>query len=330
MLELLFGNWLQPNRMNRLNLLRNAALTYDATGLYPGASAVAYTRDAYGFRGRYANPGAIDILTIGGSATDQRYIDDQAAWQEVLRERLAAHGKQATVVNAGIDGQSTAGHIKNFDWWFPHVPGLRARFHLFYLGVNDFHARAAFDDLAGGTTLWTTIRESSALYGLFAQMRGVYRAMVIARVGHRAVDFSSVTWTERPRLSGHAALAADAVARYTERLRLLLSKSGASGAVPICVTQAARYYRTDRGRLEGVTEPIQFGAVQVNGVDYAHLIEHFDRATLAVCSEFGGIPLDASRDVAWQDADFYDFVHNTPQGARKLGEYLAARLLPLL
>jgi hypothetical protein len=34
--------------------------------------------------------------------------------------------------------------------------------------------------------------------------------------------------------------------------------------------------------------------------------------------------------VAWQDADFYDFVHNTPQGARKLGEYLAARLLPLL
>lgn len=330
-LELAFGNWLQPNRMNRLNLLRDAALTYDARALYPeGNTRITYTRDRYGFRGAYTSPSAIDILTIGGSATDQRYISDDETWQEVLRRTLASQGKRVSVVNAGVDGQSTVGHLRNFDWWFPEVPGLKPRFHLFYLGVNDFHTRAAYDELVAGPSIWTTVRESSAFYGLYLKLRGMYRALVVARVGHTAVDFSAIQWTDQPRVSDHAAVAREPAARYEERLRLLLKRSTEAGARPVCVTQASRYFRVDRGGVTGVTQPIQVGAAEVNGVDYFHLIEHFNRATLAVCNQFGGIALDAAGEVPWTDADFYDFIHNTPQGARKLGEYLAAKLRPYL
>ena len=42
------------------------------------------------------------------------------------------NGKDVYVVNAGVDGQSTVGHIKNFDWWFPNIPDLKVKYFLFY------------------------------------------------------------------------------------------------------------------------------------------------------------------------------------------------------
>ena len=111
-LEAIFGNWLQPNRMNRLNMLRDITISYSADALYQtNGKPIIYSRDRYGFRGRYRDPSSIDILTIGGSATDQRYISDGETWQDVLSAAFAEDGQSISVVNAGIDGQSTVGHI---------------------------------------------------------------------------------------------------------------------------------------------------------------------------------------------------------------------------
>jgi hypothetical protein len=44
------------------------------------------------------------------------------------------------------------------------------------------------------------------------------------------------------------------------------------------------------------------------------------------CAKAGGICIDAGNEIAWQPGDFYDNVHNTPQGAERLGKYLHSRL----
>lgn len=326
-LELGFGNWVQPNRMNRLNLVRNVQLVHDVSTLYdtPGGK-VTYTRDQYGLRGHYDSPGAIDILTMGGSATDQRYITDDATWQDVLRDSFARSGRPVTVVNAGVDGQSTVGHIRNFDWWFPNVPGLQPKYFLYYLGVNDFFTQVAFDELVAGPSLMTSVKESSALYSLFMRMRGLYQAMVVARVGHTAVDFARVEWTGTPHQADHAAFASEWLQRYRDRLRLLLTKTKDAGGTPICVTQAVRYYRVTNGNVTGIAHRIPFNGGLTNGVDYFHMTMRLHDATLELCKELGGIGVDAARQIEWHDADFYDYLHNTPQGTRKLGEYLHAQL----
>ena len=329
-LELGFGNWLQPNRMNRLNLVRNVRLVHDVSALYhtPGGH-ISYTRDQYGFRGDYDSPGAIDILTMGGSATDQRYISDDATWQAVLSDTFARSGRPVSVVNAGVDGQSTVGHIKNFDWWFPNVPGLKVKRYLYYLGVNDFFTPFAFDELVAEPSLITSLEESSGLYGLFMRMRGVYRARVVARVGHTAIDFARVAWTATPHQADHTAFANEWLQRYRDRLRLLLTKTKDAGGTPICVTQVARYYRVTDGNVIGIADRVPFNGGLVNGVDYYHMMERLHDATLELCKEFGGIGVDAAHNIDWQDADFYDYLHNTPQGTRKLGEYLHAQLKSL-
>ena len=328
-LELVFGNWLEPNRMNRLNLLRDVTLTYATAGLYDGApDRITYTRDRYGFRGPYPGPSAIDILTIGGSATDQRYIADGQTWQDVLAAGLSRPGRPVSVVNAGVDGQSTIGHLRNFEWWFPYVPGLRPRFVLYYVGVNDFLVRAANDELVAAASWLTTLRDSSALYAMAVKARGLYRARVSAGLGHARVDFSRTAWTRQPTLGDHAAVLQPLEPQYRERLGLLMAHTTAMGATPICVTQASRYYRDDGGAIAGVAQSIPYGDRFVNGVDFFQIMIALDATLFQVCRDAGGVTLDAARQVAWTDADFYDFLHNTPAGARKLGEYLNANLMP--
>ena len=39
-----------------------------------------------------------------------------------------------------------------------------------------------------------------------------------------------------------------------------------------------------------------------------------------------GAPVVDMEPATWEEADFYDFVHMTPAGARKLGERLAAAM----
>ncbi len=329
-LELIFGNWLRPNRMHRLNLVRGRTIRYDARPLYGATSPVIYTRDEWGFRGRYDAPSAIDILTVGGSATDQRYIADGATWQDVIEREFAREGRRVVVVNAGVDGQSTHGHLKNFDWWFPFVPDLRVRYFLFYLGVNDVHASAdsGFDRLVKpGARAWSErVAEDSALYHVVRTVRAAYGARV-HRLGHGRDDIAARTWTTEPLLRDHAEVLRERLAGYRARLRVLAERARAHGARPIFVTQPRASYRVRRdGVVEGLARVSRVGGRGMNGVDMYHVMQLFGRATLDVCAEADGVCVDAANEVDWQPGDFYDAVHNTPQGVDRLGRFLHARL----
>ena len=74
----------------------------------------------------------IDFLVLGGSTTEEKFIDDNDTWTEKLEKKFIKDGKDIEVVNAGIDGQSTIGHIYNFEKWFPHIKNLNPKFIIFY------------------------------------------------------------------------------------------------------------------------------------------------------------------------------------------------------
>jgi lysophospholipase L1-like esterase len=330
-LELAFGNWIRPNRINRLNLVRDRTIHYDASALYPGPNAVTYTRDGFGFRGHYDSPGKIDILTIGGSATDQRFITDGATWQDVIAREFAAEGKQVSVVNAGVDGQSTYGHIKDFDWWFPNVPGLRAKYVLFYIGANDVYKDAGsdYDDLVRDkrATWKTRVRESSAIYHLVRTLQSTYEARRVYGLAHHYEDFSAWEWTTTPLLHDHEAFAARRLQDFRARLVTLAERTRALGSTPVFVTQGFCEYRLRAdGTPEGRAKPQPYDGAQINGVDLYYIMEAFGRTTMDVCGEAGGVCIDAANEVAWGAGDFYDAVHNTPQGADRLGRYLHEHL----
>ena len=325
--ELIFGAWLDARHLNRLNILKDRVYNRDVSGLYDGDKPlITYSRDRHGLRGNYGSPGDIRILTVGGSTTDQRNIRDGQTWQDVLQRRFAQDGQTVAVANAGVDGQSSFGHIANFKWWFPDVPGLAPEYILFYVGLNDFHKDGPdrFDRFVSdgkNPSIADRIRDNSAIWHLLKTLDGVYKAMVVSKIGHQRVKFDEIKWVREP-LQGNYDFMASRLDAYAERLRLLADLTRQAGAVPVFVTQPSRHYRVVAGGIEGEARVTLYDDRSLNGVDFRHAMRRSDGVMKAVAVEKGALFVDLAGRTEWVDADFYDLVHMTPQGAAKVGLFL--------
>lgn len=340
-IELIFGNWINPYNLNLLNIIRDTEVHFSLNGLYQSESdVVIYTRDRWGFRGNYPDVGSIDILTIGGSTTDQRYITDGLTWQDVLHEEFEAHGKEVWVVNAGIDGQSTYGHIKNFDWWFPRIPNLKVKYYLFYVGVNDYiKSTGHVDDVILAESFHSeyehivhVVMSRSALYYLNRVVSG----MILARVHglahntahHEYSEFSTEDWVDQPMASDYEVIMKNRLDAYELRLNALCERVASVGSIPIFVTQSSgRGYDIVDGRLIGTPDIGEYEGYGTNGVDYYYMSRLLNERTQKVCQENGGIFINLDEELDFNiHNDFYDRCHNSPSGADKIGIYLYTKL----
>ena len=318
LLELAFGSWVRDNRIRNLNLIVDELYVHDVEALYEnGGRGVVYRRDAHGLRGEYGDPSQIDILSVGGSTTDQKYIGEGETWQDVLRERFAADGTTLRIANAGVDGHSTIGHLRAFEWWFPQIPGLAPRYVLFMVGLNDIHlpSKREYDRIeAAVEPSW---RERSALFGAWRTLRGIWRASQ-RQVGHRRVDFAQLEWVEQPLLSDHAQRTAARRRQYGNRLRAHRRRHARTrcGAhlrhAAAALVARGRRRRARRGRRGNQRRR-----------RLHHLVAVRD-TTLEVCRAVRAVCVDLAGELrgAFEAGDFYDFAHFTPAGAAKIGDYL--------
>lgn len=341
-LEICFGGWFRDTGLDRLNILRNARMRVKVDALYP-SEPIDYTRDAMGLRGRYAALDRIDVLTVGGSTTDQRYVDDGKTWQAVLQSEALKHGKKISVANAGMDGHSTVGHLRSFEVWFPRIwrpslnggQSLKPRLVLFYVGINDLFSEEArrFDlrireRARGNRSRADGVKDRSALYSLYQRLTGTYRVYRQLRIGHSKVDFENVHWTARGLIStSYRRLMADELEAYEKRLDLLFEEVRKLGSTAIFVTQTSRTCKIVDGATVGAEEARgEYDGLACNGADICGMLREINNVTMRSCRRNGGICLDLARDVRFDDSDFYDWYHNTPSGAAKIGRYLAAAL----
>jgi len=324
-LELGFGGWLDSRKLNRLNLIRDSRFAYDVSDIYASPDPIiTYSRDRHGLRGNFSSPAQIDLLTVGGSTTDQRYIRDGETWQDVMERRFEEADAPVVVANAGVDGQSTFGHIKNFQWWFPNVDGLEPEYILYYVGVNDFYKDEAtrYDNLLGQKQAfdpWREIRENSAIWNLSRTLHGTYVALVEKKIGHRAVDFETLTWT-RETLQTNYTFMKPRLLAYAQRLRILAELSRAFGAEPIFASQPTRHYRQVAGNMVGISDVTLYGIHEINGKDQHFMMRKLDEVTRSVAKEKQVAFIDLASHDGWTDEDFYDLSHMTPQGAAKVGD----------
>lgn len=318
--ELIFGDWFSGQGLGALNVQRDIEIRYSAKGLYEGAGEIVYKRDQWGFRGDYGNdPAKIELLTIGGSTTNQIYLPEDATWQAVMAKDLGVR-----VASAAIDGQSSIGNLAAFESWFPHVPNLRPKWVLAYVGLNDILVGddANADRLSHFPSLQHHIRRKSAVYRLIQTIKGVLAANK-GRMVHRRVDYDHAQWTDQPTREDWPQARAQALEAYKARIAQLIAHIRKLGAQPILVTQRHGDWRiTANGEIEGVTEP---GAA-TNGVDHRVLMALYNKATLEVCRQEKAICLDLATELEFQPNDFYDLVHTTPQGSAKIGRWLADKL----
>lgn len=342
LIELIFGGWFsKENNLKNLSIIRDSKYAYQ-TDLYTEKPlTVQYSRDVYGIRGQrcFNKPEEIDILTIGGSTTDQRYIHDGETWQDVLEKQFRQNGRDVVVGNAGVDGQSTIGHIKNFEIWFPMVPKLKPKYVLFYIGINDFYrikddsrfdaiTDSAVASLRGSGEFLEKLKDKSVLYNLLRKTRGWFRTQN-NRIGHTKTDFAKLTYTYEGIASKPLfELYEKNIAGFEKRLSVLMAHARKMGAIPIFVLQPSLMFRFDKsGKVMGISNVQFIENHPYNGVDFYHLLNRVNASIRKKCS--GSLLIDLTHAQDWEETDFYDLFHNTPKGAKKVGMEIYRRVKDL-
>ena len=88
-------------------------------------------------------------------------------------------------------------------------------------------------------------------------------------------------------------------------------------APPLGFADAGVLVRQGDGGLEAVAN---------SGAGRIYLeMQLYNGELLSFCEEVAAICIDLAGDLAFETQDFYDAIHTTPRGSRKIGEYLAKR-----
>lgn len=343
-LELVFGTWFSDvHALHQFTKPRDLRIERD-NPIADSPATIIYTRDENGFRGLETDVSDIDIITVGGSTTDQRFLDDSQTYQASLTSLFAKDGTPVSIANAGIDGQTTFGHIENFASWFNLIDGLKPRYILFYVGINDALTLAknqTFDVLEAESDrlkLQLFIREKSALYQVYLIVKQTYLTPEIAH------SFTRVNLATNPPFADTAkrdpgtldtAESRDALAALTARIEELSNLTRAMGATPIFVTQRSTAWTRQDDKVLGVVniEPgfqstlvDRYGAL--NGIDIYDIERSVADAILSGCDASGAICFDLMDDLDFDlETDFYDELHTTAEGSAKIAGYLHDKLI---
>lgn len=333
-LEFIFGSWLHEEEWSKtrsINIIRNVQIKYDVESIYgKGLPTVIYTRDKNGLRGACTDASTIHVLTLGGSTTDQRYVSDGNTYQDSLQSLLTEkYGKQICVSNAGVDGHSTFGHLESFRIWFPLIDGLKPKYFLFYVGINDAGFRSAptagFDVLQrrDESGIRSTIRQKSAIYDLLRSVRNIVRGINGQHVyaGHsvRTPDESEFTATKKTDFI-EVEIAKNSES-FEKRFSELILRTRSYNAKPICVSQPHLFSKNVSGTKRGVEKVFEYAGVTYNGLDYEASVSDLNKVMMRLCLANDGyfINLASKR---YEAGNFYDAVHMTQSGAKRLGAYM--------
>jgi lysophospholipase L1-like esterase len=321
-----FGSWYDP----RLRVIRDVEYRIDVRSLYGASGPVIYRRDQWGLRGNFDDPRRVDIVTIGGSTTDQRFLTEGATWQDRLAQRLETMGHPVAIANAGIDGQSTVGHIESLKGWLFRIPRLHPQLVLVYAGINDvlLQYKIDYDGVEASGFIPRSVQyvdHRSAILALYRTVDGMIAAAQ-GHVVHRPIKLAEldINWVPTGDLKDLRDDYAKRLDAYEARLETLGRLIRAWGAVPIFITQP----RADRQLMPG-------GAIMLmirnDWMDpETRVLGLFNERTLSFCRRAGDLCIDLAGELALGLDDFYDFSHNNPAGAARIGDYLAPKIFDQL
>jgi lambda repressor-like predicted transcriptional regulator len=327
--ELWFGRWLDgPGAVSMLDA-DPGRVEVRSSPLYPPGNRITNSRNQYGFRGGPADPGRIDVLAIGGSTTAERYIDDKDLWTAQLESGLHENGCPIAVANAGVDGYSTVGHIASSNGWFDRVPGLKPRFILAYIGINDaaVNPKAAwYEDSVRYKSRWRQIEHyvaaRSALHRLRVTLRGWWQARQNQLVHDEVPITPSTVWEPASLPPDFDAVVRPKVEAYRQRLGHLTKRIHDFGAQPIYITQK----RMDGRIVDGNWQQI----VGSDGARNTATVDAINQATLAFCRDSGESCIDLAGRIDFAASEFADALHTNPAGSAHIGRFLARELGPVL
>jgi hypothetical protein len=325
-----------------MTLPANMSQTIDVVGdAIPGIQGLQrITTDAMGFRAQppidYEHKRGFRIFAIGGSTTEQIWLDDRLTWTHLLQEQLAAStGRSVEVINTGLSGVRAVHHLAMLLRILDYTPDCV----MFLMGVNDWnkHIREHFgsdyyrrEEGKGRLFTWTLLGwalRTATLYG--------YRTMTRRREhdleGSVRIEDGSYYSAQNDSLSRPdvRTLAFDDVAPdYRAQVEQIGATCRAAGVPCVFLTQPSGYspmsdpeYR----RYFWATPPNEDYTLDLTSM--AGIAGLYNQYLIRFAREQGHDLIDLAAAMPADIATFSDDVHFTTEGSRRVADVLTDALI---
>ncbi len=136
-IEALFGTWLKKSNFGfSIRELRNIKLNMSVK--YDGIKYdYVFKRNNHGFIGDNLNPQEIKIVLVGGSTGEEMFKPTKYSIVEQLNKKLINDGIELKIINASKAGKTTRGYVYDFNYWFSKIKDFDPKIFIFYTGIND-------------------------------------------------------------------------------------------------------------------------------------------------------------------------------------------------
>lgn len=300
------------------------------------SSQILHTKNTIGFRGpEYPdNPEEfLKIIAVGGSTTECFYLNDGQDWPSVMGKKLEEQMPSAVWVNnAGLDGHSSFGHqILLKDYLIKFQPEII----LFYMGINDAGRAelSKYDKIRlqtidqGPNFLRTWLRNIKILdNGL-----NLYRLYLSQKLKlkHQTIDLALADTLTLPQstidkeLSHHSETFIPA---YRARILDLVNTCKTNGITPVFITQPAWY----GGNIDKATGTnlrkikMREGS---NGELWWQILQLYNEQLISLGISENFLTIDVANQLEKKSEYFYDYLHNTNEGAERIAQIVAQELI---
>lgn len=294
------------------------------------------TRNSLGFRGP-DTPGTfkndLTIITVGGSTTECKFLNDSDTWSFYLGKFLEKDFQKVWVNNAGLDGHSTFGHQVLLQ---DHIVKIKPKMILFLIGINDIeNDQPTFHDKLNNRKSFPDFKHylynNSEVVNLF----------VNAVRGWKAQRFNNTTHSLELPVQGNNLILADSIVEsalkmqekylinYTKRIVQLIDTCRRYAIEPVFITQPNLYGEGIDSLTNANLATARLGG-NINGSLMWQILQVYNMRTKEVCNRNSVNVIDLAQHMPKNSWYYYDKSHYTKEGSRKVAEIITFYLAGIL
>jgi lysophospholipase L1-like esterase len=303
--EVFFGYWFSENNFG-IYMRKERRINWQTKANFYGKEYnFFYKRNFWGFRGEEFDPKDIKVVFEGGSTANQRFTPENLTIVGLLNEKFEATLKKKKIYNASTDGKTVEGYVNDFLFWFPKIPEFNPEYVIFYIGVNDrykgekhYDQKISFKKL---DQLKDYIKNNSITVDKYKTIKNKYYPTNTLSYNFDNSDlYKNFDYYNYFKAKKLYKIPSEENLIQLKRFRLRLKK------------------------LENIIDnhnykPIFITQLMYNGLKDSNLyFINEELKKFALDNNFDLIPLD---EIIQMDLyDFYDQVHTTPKGSKKIAE----------
>lgn len=283
----------------------------------------------------------LTVVTVGGSTTECLEIAPEKTWPHLLGVKLQQSFPRLWLNNAGLSGHSTYGHyilVRDY------LSKLKPKVIIFLVGINEVGTREAREPDTRMSTgisfrsldkFLASMAYRSEVASVLLNLYRYYFPKAVLAIGQRSMGeldlrtLPLLTMSAEEKAAVKKTYAEKLVPLYEPRLKRLLQITRENGMDPVLLTQPV-VYGQPVDDVTGVDFSKRAVRAGLNGVVGWEILELYNDVTRKVGREEGVLVIDLAREMPPGSRYYYDLMHFSNEGCKKVAEIIARHLVPYL